>query len=62
MNEYKLLTPCSSYATLEQIEACLMAERLIISPGLIRIEILRPDLSGLRMTQRMIDQLDGKRS
>jgi hypothetical protein len=39
-----------------------MAERLIISPGLIRIEILRPDLSGLRMTQRMIDQLDGKRS
>jgi hypothetical protein len=55
LHEDKLLTPCSSYATLEQIEACLMGERSIVRPGLIWIEILRPDRSGLRMIERMIE-------
>jgi len=49
------LTPCSSYATLEQIEGCVRGEVLVIRPGLIWIEILRPDLSGLRMIERMIE-------
>jgi hypothetical protein len=31
-----------------------MGERSIVRPGLIWIEILRPDRSGLRMIERMI--------
>jgi hypothetical protein len=51
--EDKLLTPCSSYGTLEQIEACLTGESLTINPGLIWIEIFRPAGPGLKMTERM---------
>jgi len=51
-HEGKLLTPCSSYATLEQVEAGLMGEGLIIRSGLLWTEILRPDRLGLEMTHR----------
>ncbi len=49
--EDKLLTPFGSYVTLEQVEACLTCERSIVGPGPIRTEILRPDRSGLKVTQ-----------
>ena len=33
LHEYELLTPCSSYATLEKPEACLMGGCLVLGPG-----------------------------
>jgi hypothetical protein len=50
------LTPYSSYATLKQIETLLMGERLIATLTLSEIEILRPDKSGLKMTEGIIEQ------
>jgi hypothetical protein len=31
-----------------------MGDRLVISPGLIQVEILRPDWSGFKIRARMI--------
>jgi hypothetical protein len=62
LNEGKLLTPRSSYATLEKPEACLMVGCLVLGPGLLWIDVLLPDKSRLRMIGRTANQLDGKRS